>query len=334
LVWTHSSLFTAESMEEEIVSRNVAPIIGLHAHGWDDEPTVPLSYTSHTMRQLQSRDERGNWPRSTATWQNNIGWGGGWGSRGNDSHTTNGWETDILTDSDIWSSSTSDPMWAQTSEHQVWPSSNSTDSSQYPNIWEDPALNAERWPHLHGVPPNNNNAKSNTIRSKITSWQEYQISELRSHNMFLEQLNKLLTQHLTAARDHETLAKEIEEHLVQKMQQNEILEQKLLNSNLQITKLNEKLEEQQKLSLTEKLNNLSILDLEEVNLQTQELILKKKRDQRESRLCVVCIDKERTNVVTPCGHFCLCECCVVKLPPPIKCPVCRGDARDIFRVFT
>jgi len=315
------------------MSQSVAPIIGLHAHGWDDEP--PVQVPNHPLGSLWS--ERGDdWSGQSGTWGIPIhSRTNGWES---DVPThNNGWETDIPTD---WGS-VSNPIWTDSSKEQmtvggffgVWPRSNDAVPPQSRranlHVWEEPAVSAKTPAHNEGrwfpqdLDINND-----------YSWQRKE-SDLVSHNMFLENLNKMLTQNLSTAREHENLAKDLEDHLVRKIQQNEILEDKIINLQFQIMKLQDQLEEQKKHSYIENLIKRLLSDLDEAKLKIQELLLSKIREeQRESRLCVVCIDHDRTNLVTPCGHFCLCESCVNQLPRPIKCPVCRGDAREIIKVYT
>jgi flagellar biosynthesis GTPase FlhF len=45
--------------------------------------------------------------------------------------------------------------------------------------------------------------------------------------------------------------------------------------------------------------------------------------------CVVCLETA-THVVSPCGHFCLCETCSKGMA---QCPICRGDAQLIIKLF-
>ena len=40
--------------------------------------------------------------------------------------------------------------------------------------------------------------------------------------------------------------------------------------------------------------------------------------------CVVCLTNPREIVVLNCGHLCICAECMVDLPQPRKCPICRG----------
>ena len=61
----------------------------------------------------------------------------------------------------------------------------------------------------------------------------------------------------------------------------------------------------------------------------------RKRKEPESRLpakifenddpdCVICLDQKKEVILSPCGHFCLCNACCSKLDTRMrKCPLCR-----------
>ena len=51
----------------------------------------------------------------------------------------------------------------------------------------------------------------------------------------------------------------------------------------------------------------------------------------DESMCVVCLDEVRAMVVVPCGHRCLCFSCGKQ--PPAQCPLCRGPATSVIRVF-
>lgn len=55
-------------------------------------------------------------------------------------------------------------------------------------------------------------------------------------------------------------------------------------------------------------------------------------DDDDSKLCVICMDAEKTQVCVPCGHRCLCAECA-EANKPDKCPVCRADVSVVIRVF-
>jgi len=50
----------------------------------------------------------------------------------------------------------------------------------------------------------------------------------------------------------------------------------------------------------------------------------------DDSLCVICIANDRTHVVVPCGHMCLCGDCASLVG---DCPMCRAHAQCIVRVF-
>lgn len=51
--------------------------------------------------------------------------------------------------------------------------------------------------------------------------------------------------------------------------------------------------------------------------------------------CAICLDKEKTVVVVPCGHKCMCVACAKQLQASLapRCPLCRGALERITRVF-
>ena len=51
------------------------------------------------------------------------------------------------------------------------------------------------------------------------------------------------------------------------------------------------------------------------------------------RRCVICLSAEKTHLILPCGHKCLCAECARKTFLMQKCPVCRGPAYRVVRVY-
>jgi len=50
--------------------------------------------------------------------------------------------------------------------------------------------------------------------------------------------------------------------------------------------------------------------------------------------CVVCLDKPKDHVITPCMHLCLCEDCVATYSKKnAKCPLCSKRVVKIMRIF-
>ena len=54
----------------------------------------------------------------------------------------------------------------------------------------------------------------------------------------------------------------------------------------------------------------------------------------EAVRCCVCLDDEKTMVVVPCGHKCMCEPCATQLQKQgAHCPLCRGPMVRVTRVY-
>jgi C3HC4-type zinc finger (RING finger) protein len=50
---------------------------------------------------------------------------------------------------------------------------------------------------------------------------------------------------------------------------------------------------------------------------------------KDSKQCVICFDRERSRLISVCGHYCMCEVCsltVLKSNP--KCPICRSPFEE------
>jgi len=53
------------------------------------------------------------------------------------------------------------------------------------------------------------------------------------------------------------------------------------------------------------------------------------QSDRATAECAVCWEAA-THLVSPCGHFCLCEACSRGMS---QCPICRGGVQSIIKVF-
>ena len=47
--------------------------------------------------------------------------------------------------------------------------------------------------------------------------------------------------------------------------------------------------------------------------------------------CVVCMDNEKTHLILPCGHYCVCAMCLEMIDN--SCPICRGEASSSVKVY-
>lgn len=58
------------------------------------------------------------------------------------------------------------------------------------------------------------------------------------------------------------------------------------------------------------------------------------REEREARLCAVCLQAERTTVLMPCRHAVLCASCATTVRATSgRCPLCRQGVTEVVRTF-
>ena len=57
-----------------------------------------------------------------------------------------------------------------------------------------------------------------------------------------------------------------------------------------------------------------------------------RRQEKESKLCVVCCEKEKSCLFLPCKHLCCCEGCATDRRLT-QCPICRKDIDDTVSIF-
>jgi hypothetical protein len=50
----------------------------------------------------------------------------------------------------------------------------------------------------------------------------------------------------------------------------------------------------------------------------------------DTLLCVVCLDRNRTHAIVPCGHLCACISCVNLLN---RCPCCNGPKTMAIKIY-
>ena len=57
-----------------------------------------------------------------------------------------------------------------------------------------------------------------------------------------------------------------------------------------------------------------------------------RRQEKESRLCVVCCEKEKSELLLPCKHLCVCEDCAQDRRLK-QCPLCRMEIEETVSIF-
>ncbi|KAK3084876.1 hypothetical protein FSP39_020633 [Pinctada imbricata] len=53
----------------------------------------------------------------------------------------------------------------------------------------------------------------------------------------------------------------------------------------------------------------------------------------DATTCVICLTNRREVVLLDCGHVCLCADCVIALPQPKKCPICRSSVSRFIPAY-
>jgi hypothetical protein len=71
-----------------------------------------------------------------------------------------------------------------------------------------------------------------------------------------------------------------------------------------------------------------------VKIQESKRISNQYQEILNSAYCVVCQDNQKTHVVIPCGHFCLCHSCSSTLNQNrSRCPLCQQTPTSYQRVY-
>lgn len=74
---------------------------------------------------------------------------------------------------------------------------------------------------------------------------------------------------------------------------------------------------------------------EELSDHELQELQKKLYAEKERRICVICQDRERSVLLYPCGHMCVCEECTNAIRQRgHPCPICRQDIIDTLKVYT
>ena len=67
---------------------------------------------------------------------------------------------------------------------------------------------------------------------------------------------------------------------------------------------------------------------------TRQHLLHQLEQEQESKLCVVCQDRNKCVIVLPCRHLCLCtECSVIIKRDHGTCPICRQNVRRTMKIY-
>jgi rubrerythrin len=53
--------------------------------------------------------------------------------------------------------------------------------------------------------------------------------------------------------------------------------------------------------------------------------------ESEKKKCVICLDKDLSVALVPCGHMFACKSCAKKMPH--VCPICRSAITDTLKIY-
>jgi len=63
-------------------------------------------------------------------------------------------------------------------------------------------------------------------------------------------------------------------------------------------------------------------------------LLREVEREREDKLCVICVDKEKCIMILPCRHLCICESCQEPLRTHRNnCPICRKEIKQMIKAY-
>lgn len=66
----------------------------------------------------------------------------------------------------------------------------------------------------------------------------------------------------------------------------------------------------------------------------EDLLLREVEREREDKLCVICVDKEKCIMILPCRHLCICESCQEPLRTHRNlCPICRKEVKQLIKAY-
>lgn len=66
----------------------------------------------------------------------------------------------------------------------------------------------------------------------------------------------------------------------------------------------------------------------------EDLLMREVEREREDKLCVICVDKEKCIMILPCRHLCVCQECVVMLRAHRNiCPICRKEVKQMIKAY-
>jgi hypothetical protein len=104
----------------------------------------------------------------------------------------------------------------------------------------------------------------------------------------------------------------------------DIMQQKLLEKNIQMTELTD--------IINDKIKLTDILTKQIISLQNNNENETNKTSNPNAFLCNACMEKNKQYIYLPCMHLCYCEDCIQKADKN-TCPICRNKNIKIQKIF-
>ena len=169
------------------------------------------------------------------------------------------------------------------------------------------------------------------IKQQNTTFKEIkklklEISILETQNNELQSKVGELSQRTKALHtDKMQLKSQIESNTKKTEKQSEEFAAKKQTLELQIKEVN------LKLTKAEKQNQVFEEKMLKVKAQNEDLKLEVE-NEKDEKLCIICVDNNRNILLQPCNHFCMCNKCML-YKKWAKCPLCRQHIQSTLDVY-
>ena len=169
------------------------------------------------------------------------------------------------------------------------------------------------------------------IKQQNTTFKEIkklklEISILETQNNELQSKVGELSQRTKALHtDKMQLKSQIESNTKKAERQSEEFAAKKQTLELQIKEVNLKLKK------AEKQNQVFEEKMLKVKAKNDDLKLEVE-NEKDEKLCIICVDNNRNILLQPCNHFCMCNKCML-YKKWAKCPLCRQHIQSTLDVY-
>lgn len=163
-----------------------------------------------------------------------------------------------------------------------------------------------------------------TVKEMTTLKLEISILE-KQNNALQSKVEELCQRTKALYKDKMQLKSQKESNMKKAEKQNEEFAAETQKLKLQTKEVNLKLKK------AEKQNQMFEEKTSKVKAQNHDLKLKVEQEKDE-KLCIICVDNYRNILLQPCNHFCLCKDCM-QYKKWAKCPLCRQHIQSTIDIY-